>query len=307
VFNFTKDNYFRWGYTKEPFSMPPNHPMDVNLWWDCSGSTMPARTPWSLRAETLAAARDIANSATKPIRLFLSGGIDSEVMLHAFRAINADFEVACIEYEYGFNHHEVEVAEKITQMLGLDLIRIRIDPFRLWYNIPQWMKPLKLESGAMYVVIEALWRSHDRFCVIGGNPQFVAREQQRLELLLKPSMLCHMMTFIELDNPGVSFFHFYSPQQFVALLRHPFMQAWIAQMRGTNVFDFDQIKPMIYQMEFPEVLLTRPKWTGEEKLWNHIRDLYYNQWSENRPFNPKIQRPLEQVEQELQRYLPNSQ
>lgn len=303
MFEFTEDNYIRWGYTKEPFSLPPSHPMDVNLWWDCSGSNMPSRLRMSLREETLRSARLIAEQAHKPLRLFLSGGIDSEVMLHAFRAIQVDFECACLEYEHGLNHHEVQVSTELAKEYNLPLVRIRIDPFKLWYRLPQWLKPFRLESGAMVMMTQAMYESQNRFCVIGGNPQFVVREQRRLELLFKPSMLCHMMAFIELDNPGVNSFHMYSPQQYSALLEHPVHRAWASQILGTGIHNFDQIKPIIYQMEFPEIHRTRPKWTGEEMLRNHIADLWRYQWAENRPFNPRIQRREELVREELQRYL----
>src|SRR5262245_17479653 len=61
------------------------------------------REPKNWKEEIYAAARQIGSTVTKPLWLCSSGGIDSEVMCHAFFDQQIPFSVLTIEHKAGTN------------------------------------------------------------------------------------------------------------------------------------------------------------------------------------------------------------
>ena len=300
MFEYTLSNYFRWGFQPEPFSILPDDPSQIKLWFDI-GQNSPGLAIGPYRHEAMEAAKLIADKADKPITLFLSGGIDSEVMLLAFRDAQVEFDCTIISLKNGLNLHEVGIATAICDRYGITKRYIEIDPFRLWYNPPEWMQQYRMDSGLLYVFLEAIDQSWDRFQVIGGNPNIKVDVWNPTVpyMELRKSMLCHTMAWMDYEHPSVSFFHMYTPELMYHWLNHPIFEAWGAQVEGTRIFDFDQVKTLFYRTEYKEIMFSRPKATGEERLRTHIQDLWENQWKANRPFNPVVRRTVEDLIQEL--------
>ncbi len=289
MFEYTKDNYFQWG-------LEPNR-----LWFDLSAASKLTLRPQTYRDEAIRAVWDIRDRAERPITLFMSGGIDSEVMLLTCLDAGLSFDVTTIVFDHGLNQYEVDIAKALCERWGIEHRLIPVDPFKLWYNPPTWMEPYKLESGLLYLMLEGIGQSWNRFQLFAGNPLIgVQRDDPKNPYMgLRKSMLFHMMAWADRDHPSVSFFHMYRPEQMWHWLNSPLIRAWAAQVEGSQIYDFDQIKALFYRMEYPEIAFSRPKWTGEERLRKHIADLYDNQWAAYRPYNPIARRPLVEVRREF--------
>lgn len=300
MFEYTKNNYFRWGFQPEPFSGLPESPDRIKFWYDI-GQNSPGLAIGPYRHEAMEAAKMIAERADKPITLFLSGGIDGEVMVHAFRDAEIEFDCTIISLAYGLNQQEVSRATAICDRWGITKRYIEIDPFRLWYNPPKWMEKYRMDSGLLYVFLEAIDRSWDRFQVFGGNPNIKVdwSDIRQPYFELRKSMLCHTLAWMDRGHPSVSFFHMYTPELMFHWLNSPLIEAWADQVEGSRIYDFDQIKTLFYRIEYKEIMFSRPKATGEEHLRVHIQDLWENQWKSYRPFNPVVRRSLEELRQEL--------
>src|SRR3989344_2464797 len=70
------------------------------------------REPKQWKAELYAAARKVAARTEKPLWLCSSGGIDSEIMCHAFFDQGIDFSVLTIEHAGGMNKHDIGFARE---------------------------------------------------------------------------------------------------------------------------------------------------------------------------------------------------
>lgn len=77
------------------------------------------REPKSWKEELYAAARAIADMATKPIWVCFSGGIDSEVACQAFYDQQIPFSVLTLEFEGGLNRQDIQYAIKWCQNRGV--------------------------------------------------------------------------------------------------------------------------------------------------------------------------------------------
>jgi hypothetical protein len=71
-----------------------------------------ARTPLSWIEELERAAISLAESATKPIWICSSGGVDSETLCEVFLRLNLPFNVLTIEFADGKNAHDVMYAKR---------------------------------------------------------------------------------------------------------------------------------------------------------------------------------------------------
>jgi hypothetical protein len=307
IFEYTFNNYFRWGFQEgKPFSLLPDGPADVKLWFDIKYGCV-HRDLDTFRKESVRACEYIyeqAERAKLPVTLFISGGIDSEAMVMAWLDSMLPFTCTTIEFEHGLNQHEVILAKKLCTLRGIEHRIIQIDPFKLWYNPPSWMKPYRIESGLIAAFLYGIDRSWNYFQVFAGNPvikinRFAPNEPL---MLARKSMLAHTMMWLLHDHPSVSFFHMYSPEQMWHWLNDPLLRAWEKQFEGSQIYEFDQVKTLFYQMHYPEIAFSRPKWTGIEGLTNHINDLASHQWKDNRLFNPIARRPLAEVRAELKRF-----
>ena len=301
MFEYTRDNYFQWG--TEPgrtFGPAPTDPDRARFWFDLKTA---APVGMSLREASIETALTIgemtlSKSVNKRPLLFISGGIDSEAMMVAFKLAGVAYDAVVFEYDYEMNRFEVERAEQLCAHHGVPLIRHRINPYRVWATMPIWMEQFRLESSILYLCLEGISAFLDRFQVFGGIPMWEVVDD-RLNLMYKPAYLARDMAWIGWGLPSISYFHMYSPEQLRAWVDHPVMQAWSKQIAGTGIRTHEKIKQLVYQIEFPELTMSRPKLSGEENFWNLSRDLWKHRWAANRPYNQSFRMPLNEVREKL--------
>ena len=309
MYEYTRNNYFQWGYEIGiPFSPLPAEAVKSELWFgiDPEHKIIPDSRE-TIRSTSLDTAGYLLGEADRlemEPSLFLSGGIDSEAMVYAFLAVcgkTRPFRCTTVRLTDGLNWNEVEVATRLCERNNIQQDIIDINPFELWYRLPSYLTEFRLESGILYVILEALFRNSGRFQIIGGNPVFRLDHKwnpKYLGLEVGSAVLCHTRYWQTMGQPGVALFHQYSPQQYYAWLNHPLIAAWSKQLH-VGITDFSPLKALIYQTEFPEISESRPKWSGEEHLRNHIDDLWKHAWAKHRPFNTRAWRSRDEILAEL--------
>lgn len=294
---YTKDNYFQWGSEPgRPFSLAPRDQTQARFWFDLCPTTILIRK-MGLREASIQAAADIGKMTDRPL-LFISGGIDSEAMMIAFKLARVPFDCVVLEYAYGMNRFEVDRAVKLCEIHDAPLIRHQINPYKVWAKMPLWMERYRLESCILHVCLQGISAFRDRFPVFGGIPMWEVVDDQ-LYLMFKPAYLARDMSWIDWKQSGVSYFHMYSPEQLRAWVTHPVIDAWSKQIAGTGIRSHEQIKQLVYQIEFPEITMSRPKLSGEENFWNLSVDLWKHRWAHNRPYNQPCRMPLSEVREKL--------
>lgn len=85
------------------------------------------REPLSWKEELYAAARAIASKTSKPLWLCSSGGIDSEVMCHAFYDQGINFTVLTLRHTAGTNEHDTSFARTWCRTYGVPQKVFNID------------------------------------------------------------------------------------------------------------------------------------------------------------------------------------
>lgn len=305
---YTWRNYLRWGYEDGvAFQEPPDEPERIRMWFDIEPTLRHLTPAMSIRYASLQAARTIlhrAETLNMPVSLSLSGGIDSEAMLVSFILAAGNrptFTCTILRFNDGINWHETELAVRLCEDNQIAYEFVDLNLFEFWYRLPPWMEKFRLASGIQYTSLYEYAARPGIFFVRGGNPILRVDRNNPTHVGFE---MYSATTVVErywrsVNHPGVPRFHLYTPSQMLAWLNHPVVQAWQKQLRGSEVYSFSKLKPIIYQMEFPEIAHTRKKWTGSELLTNHINDLWFRQWGKNLPYNPAVQRPINEMIAEL--------
>lgn len=108
-----------------------------------------------------------------PIKLFLSGGIDSEVMAEAFLLAQVNFEVVIGRYNDDLNYHDYKDAVAFCEQHNLKVEFIDIDVFSFLENggALKYAQELGCRSPQIAVHLHMLDQVSG-FCILAGNPIF---------------------------------------------------------------------------------------------------------------------------------------
>jgi hypothetical protein len=110
--NFTKDNWYSWQYDGEKFGKPDGGKL----------KTFYSKTDKHLtfKEALIENARATVDAfPNEQLDLMFSGGIDSEIILQAFKEIGHPIRVNIFKYENAYNFYDVQHALRACQLVGI--------------------------------------------------------------------------------------------------------------------------------------------------------------------------------------------
>ena len=113
----SENNWYKWSYgDKDTFGRQTDDMLEFKTSYACDFS----KPILSFKEELLYAARSTLdhNPGLRPC-LFFSGGVDSELMLRAYKEIGSNPEVYIARYEKDYNLYDVSYAVTVCNMLGV--------------------------------------------------------------------------------------------------------------------------------------------------------------------------------------------
>jgi hypothetical protein len=296
-FEYTLGNHYKWGFGDEWHNFPnPTKQYKIHL-----GHV--TRPVMSFREECVNAAKLIAEKATKPILIGLSGGGDSQMACISFREAGVPFKVIIVSlYDVNWtiiNEEDTSTAYEFCKKFDIEYVEQHI-------NLDYFYKG----DGATYAEKYGITNNHtivqlgvmdyvcDEYCYImaGGDLIYTPYRSfvtpDRPQKLIKNSLtkdltvanwwngpqpiLQHMM---EMGYEGTSKFYMYTPELMYAYIDHPvsinFLDSqdaiyatftrWLQKPNQWWKCYQYLYKPMMVKDQFPEVIPNR-KLTGFEKL-----------------------------------------
>lgn len=312
-FQYTKDNHFKWGWGDEWYGAPnPSIKYKIHL-----GYT--TRAFGSLRKESVKAAEAIANKASKPIIVGLSGGSDSQMACLSFKEANIPFSALICKYRYSngeiVNSHDIVTAFEFCKLHSIPYMELEID-------IDNFFKTRARELAKKYcmpkveTIIQTMAMDYvgKEYCYImaGGDVMMVClrsvdAEKHGLKIynnrFSEPcwteSPVPIMQHMISNEYEGTSKFWLYTPELIASYLTDPIVKLFIknfdiimdsyidltgAKARGWKCFHY-LYKPLMTTREFPELIRTK-KFTGYENLYAGAKQVpgkmqVYSQMLEN--------------------------
>lgn len=224
--NWTKNNYCHYGFDGKPFTLRTD---PEERYFEYFGPA--EREPKSYYEESLEAAKLIAESANnKPIALMLSGGGDSEVMAEFFKECNIPFKAMTLRYNGGVNDYDINYAFKWCEKNHIEQEIIDVDTTKLIES--DWAKDLSEKFYIQYRYLPVYIWALEHVVSMGYFPVFC---EQTITMFIKNQgtnwcMKCYecysaLARYAQLQNYEMcNRFLNYTPEQFLAYLRHPVMQ-----------------------------------------------------------------------------------
>lgn len=239
-----------------------------------------SRSIGSFRAECVRAAREIGQTyCGQDIFLFLSGGMDSEIIAEAFRLSKTPFHPLILKFEEDLNKPDCDRALAWCRKRG---IKPKIVPFPILpFFSSQWVRTTLKKyphSMAMYLVL--MRALHDlpqgSVGILGtGEPILIHRGKKDFleEELEDANLLRYAM---DSNRPFVTHFFYWSPELYFSFITSPEYIEFVKQ-KGEIYHRSSPLKEKLYRREFK--LKERKKLHGFEltlrkypTLMNRIRN-----------------------------------
>lgn len=273
--HITHNNHLQFGWGEGTF----NFDNKFGEFWTSFGSA--TRTPESFRQECVTAARLIGDTAKKPILIFFSGGIDSEVIVRSFQEARVPFEIAVIKYKYqgddNINEHETRRAYEMAIENGIKCHTATVDLEQAFKNsIPQLCRRYKTNNWLKLLVAETIRQFKDYHIVIGGGQLALQRHKMNgrrgLTGLYLEEELVNVAAIEIAKEVGAGItnrFFMYTPELMLSWLTDPSVAHWIKYENALNSaytnLNYYGIKTYVMYQYWPEMTI-RPKYSGIERM-----------------------------------------
>jgi hypothetical protein len=292
--NYTYKDHFKCGWGDGTFNFDEDR---TGLkYWRSYGRCV--RRPMSFREECVNAARLIGETAEKPIMVFFSGGIDSEVVIRSMIEANVPFEVLIINHWYkgqsGLNAHDTQYA--------IDFVKKHNLKYRIYnFDLSDYLKTKYVSDTKKYLwaapgrsiicnLIQTFCK--DYLCVMGdGEPALVRSrlngfpDQEGMLLKDDTGEVAALQAAAEYGESVVFGFFHYTPELLLSWFLNEDILNFVKNERAFLHISYISIKPFIYHKQWPD-MTPRPKYTGYEMIDREI-----TKWRSN-PTDPSIDQEL---------------
>jgi hypothetical protein len=289
---FTHKNHLKFGWGDGVYNFDDK---DQQLWIDFGQAEY---IPTSFKDECLRTAKLIGEAADKPILLFLSGGVDSEVTARSFIEAGIPFEVATANIVHNgkiINEHDTMYATSFIKKFNLNVHTVNINFIELANRYKQ-IRETKNLSEPYYKVSMAFLNQimmfeqfcENYFCITGNGDVVISPHRSynqsdniQYGLYAGRSFSCSALAAYELSSRksiNVARFFCYTPELLLAWVLDPDIQHWIkyekALMGPHGWMNIHTIKSFVLYKIWPDMEV-RPKLIGFENIPEYS-ELYVN-------------------------------
>lgn len=294
MFQYSENNHYRWGWEGKDWLKYPDN-IDTPFRFEIGRIN---RNIYSFRKECIIAAEKIANNTTKPIKLMLSGGLDSQVAFLSFIEAKVEFIPFIINWTDNFgkiiNDHDTSAAYELC-------LRYNIAPktyTTTWNTALEWIKTSKfpMKSFAIPASQYITHKFSDYCIVVGATPGDV--------IFYIPSLCSDDLIFAENcsqngqyainNNLEALMFFMYTPELFLSFIDNKSMHYFCKSLKtlscsmthylNSNVWETgshylsgrflnDWWKPLLYNEQWPE-LIQRVKYHGYEQAYTVDKSIF---------------------------------
>lgn len=238
------DDSFKWGWDTGWYNLPESDKPVFKVGLTSAGTSL------SFRAEVIRAAKLLVESATKPLAVLLSGGLDSQVICLALQTINFPFIAVTVNWTHRDGKHinddDVNDAREFARMHGIMHIvhEMCIDhaldnfvrPFVQRYQVEMYRLPALLAIVDMY---------KDTYTIVGGG-HTISFDEVDNELVV--SFMSEFTQQYLTDNgiEGTLHFYLYTPELILSQIDNTISRSFM--MSHGSLFDafrVNSVTPML--------------------------------------------------------------
>lgn len=294
MFEYTRDNHFRFGYynafasAAEWFACPLGR--EDKQWMVEFGAC--TRKPGSFREECYRAAMEITDSTDETPNIMFSGGCESEIVVRAFRDQCLPFKVSILQFTGNLNLHDIAFAVTFCEQneIPYDIYRLNVKDF-LDFEVYQYANRTQSVSPQFCTT---MWLADqiDGLPILGSGEPYVRKslpfdyvpgespyEPSPWFFEEKEKVQAWYRHFMNQERPAIPGFFQYTPELMYAFLNHPVVHELVTDQKIGKLSTVTS-KSRIYYHEFPD-MTPRPKFTGFEKIpeWDEtVREVLLDEY-----------------------------
>jgi len=251
MFEYTKNNHVNVGFT-----------CDDNFYF--KHGTVTSHSSW--RDECKSTAQQLYDLHGNNLVLLLSGGLDSEVMLHSFIACGITPRVAIFRYERNLNLHDINYALRICAARGIspEIVDINVENFykTQLIDFAQVTRCSSPQLNLYYYFANRL----DGIPVFGGGENYLIRQigEKRVYDCEEARVNTLYTYFRDIQRECIPSFFQYTPETMISYLQKESVYRWVETAFKDRYINSKKIKPSIIAEDFD--IEPRGKLTGFELM-----------------------------------------
>ena len=233
------------------------------------------------KTECLYTAQSIKKIKKKPVRLFLSGGIDSSAVALCLKETQVEFQPMIIEFNDQLNAHDIQYAFSLCHQINIHPTVIKVDPVREWKKKGAYFSK-KVQCGSPQLILCLMICDElDGFFIFGGGDPYFEWCPKRSCWFWKEEEKFYSASkyFFQRGLPACTHFFSSTSEMILAQLTDQLTQS-LLKNQGKEA-DFINYKSDLYNKHFG--LSRREKYTGFEKLKDE--DYKYRKIFSSSPLN----------------------
>lgn len=273
---YTQDNWFRWGYDHVPFTRRVTAEQQLTIDFGKRAS----RPVGTVFDESVNTAKLIYETHGAPTIQY-SGGLDSELVVSAFRHAKVPFKCFIMRYDSGINSHDVDNAVEYCEQhrLKYDVYDLEIRKFLMSDEATQYAYDAQTKQIAFTAFYKGM-KAIDGFVLHGGGEPVIERQgsiEDEVNRLYKHRWVAweHERYYSNLkfmmmhDIEGVPCFYQYNPEMWLSIFKCKYVQRMVRNFLHPGVTKSEDIKQATNEGHSPKV---RIKYTGFERILDEIWD-----------------------------------
>lgn len=220
----------------------------------------------SWRDECKNVAKELYDKYGDKLIILLSGGLDSEVVLHSFISCGIIPKVVILRYERNLNLHDINYALRICAARG-------ISPTILDVNVKDFFENHLLDfanftkcSSPQLNLLMYYANKVDGIPVIGAGENFLIRKEGEKQIYdLEEARVVSIYKFFEnTSREAIPSFFQYTPEVMISYLQKESVYRWVETAKHLGYINSKKIKPNIIAEDFD--IEPRGKLTGYELM-----------------------------------------
>ena len=234
----------------------------------------------SWREECKSVAQELYDLHGNKLVVTLSGGLDSEVVLHSFIANGIIPKVVILRYERNLNLHDINYALRIcaARQISPKIVDVNVSEF-FRTDLLNYANITKCSSPQLNLLINSI-DNIDGIPVIGAGENYLSRKEGKKEVYdLEEAKIAAIYKFYENKQREIipAFFQ-YTPELMISYLQKESMYRWVETAKQQKYINSKKIKSSIIAEDFD--IEPRGKLTGFElidELERHQRSVLTNE------------------------------
>lgn len=220
----------------------------------------------SWREECKSVAQELSDMHGNKLVLLLSGGLDSEVVLHSFLSCGIIPKIVILRYERNLNLHDINYAFRICASRGISptIIDVNVKDF-FSQKLIKFAETTKCSSPQLNLLMYYADKI-DGIPVLGTGENYLVRKEGKKEVFdLEESRVVSIYKFFENKNrEAIPAFFQYTPEIMISYIQKESVYKWVETAKQQGYINSKKIKSSIIAEDFD--IEPRGKLTGFELM-----------------------------------------